>query len=264
MHKGLYKLTFQHFIQNRLHLGHKAKNLNPKMNSYIFGIRHQIAIIDVEKIWLPLRYFYFNLVNMFSKRTSFFLLSTNKNLPMDYIIDNFLKEYSNINKETDLYINGYSTQKWVGGMLSNWNVIYQLIKYIKKLKKNNKQIPTHYRKYLYYLKGVEKKKLKPLLPDFVLVLHPNKEALNEIISLKIPFMGMVDSNTNPDNYLYHFFGNDDSLENIEFFFEFIKDALKEGRIKEQEYFFYLILSKIKTKLQERNNYLNIKNQVIKN
>jgi hypothetical protein len=48
---------------------------------------------------------------MFSKRTSFFLLSTNKNLPMDYIIDNFLKEYSNINKETDLYINGYSTQK---------------------------------------------------------------------------------------------------------------------------------------------------------
>jgi ribosomal protein S2 len=77
-------------------------------------------------------------------------------------------------------------------------------------------------------------------------------------------MGMVDSNTNPDNYLYHFFGNDDSLENIEFFFEFIKDALKEGRIKEQEYFFYLILSKIKTKLQERNNYLNIKNQVIKN
>jgi len=58
----------------------------------------------------------------------------------------------------------------------------------------------------------------------------------------------------PNDILFKFFGNNDSLENFEFFFDFLQKALQEGRFKEQQLFYMTYISKIKTKLTTKSNF----------
>lgn len=77
------------------------------------------------------------------------------------------------------------------------------------------------------------------------MLHADETVLKESINLQIPILGLVDTNMDPDFFLYKFFGNNDSIENIQFLFEFINEAIKEGRLKEQQLFFFYLLIKLK-------------------
>jgi len=80
------------------------------------------------------------------------------------------------------------------------------------------------------------------------MLDQDLEALHEIKNLQIPMIGLIDTNMNPNDYIYKFFSNNDSVETIEFLFEFLKEAAKEGRLKEQEQFFIYLLQQIKSKI----------------
>ena len=86
MYKKLYNLSWDHLLEMRSHLGHKNNKLNVKLNSYIYGTRHNINIFNIEKIWKPLRYLFYSLVENIYKRNSFFLVGINHNLPMDSLI----------------------------------------------------------------------------------------------------------------------------------------------------------------------------------
>jgi len=86
------------------------------------------------------------------------------------------------------------------------------------------------------------------MPDFFIFLDQNSEALLEIKKLRIPLIGLVDTNMNPSNFLYQFFGNNDSIKNIKFFFKFLKETIVDGRLKEKYQFFYYFLNKVKNKL----------------
>lgn len=244
MYKNLENLNLDNLIKTRLHLGHKSNKLNSKLNTYIYGTRHNISIFDIEKIWKPFKYLFYSLVEFSYKKNTFFIVSTNNNLPTKEIISKFLKTYPfKVRKTKSLYITGYVDKKWIGGIFSNWKVILDFINFIK----NSPKIKSRrYQKYLYYLKGIKNIKKSPL-PDFLLALDPNKLALEEAKNLQIPILGLIDSNTNPDDFLYKFFGNDDSIESIEFFFEILKEAIKEGRLKEQELFLFIFLKKLKKK-----------------
>lgn len=248
MYKKLNNLTLENLIKTRIHLGHKTNKLNPKLNSYVYGNRHNITIFDIEKTWKPLKYLFYSLIEIIYKKNVFFLVGTNNNLPTKQIMLKFLNKYPfKIRNEKSFYINGYIDKKWVGGLFSNWKVILDFINYIKKSPKVKSK---RYQKYLNYLKGVENIKKKPL-PDFLLLLDPNKSAIKEAKNLQIPILGLVDSNTDPDDFLYKFFGNDDSIESVEFFFEFLKEAIKEGRLKEQELFLFFFLNKLKRKIKNK-------------
>jgi len=83
------------------------------------------------------------------------------------------------------------------------------------------------------------------LPDFFVFLDKDEEAFFELKKMHVPMIGLVDTDMNPDDYLYKFLGNNDGLENIEFFFDFIKETVKEGRLKEQQLFYYYFLYKLK-------------------
>ena len=76
------------------------------------------------------------------------------------------------------------------------------------------------------------------IPDFIIMLDNDLVALDEVKKLQIPLIGIVDTNMNPEDFVFKFFGNNDSIENLDFFFEFLKEAAKEGRIKEQQLFFF--------------------------
>ena len=236
MYKKLYNLSWNHLLKVRSHLGHKNNKLNTKLNSYIYGTRHNVNIFDIEKIWKPFRYLFYSLVENVYKRNTFFLIGTSNNFPMDLIIKNFIKSLSKneINQYT-FYIKGYISDKWVNGLFSNWKITLEFIKYMKNSTKVNSK---RYKKYLHYLKDINEWKDNPT-PDFLLSLNSNEDAIKESINLQIPIIGLIDSNTDPSYFLYKLFTNKESVQNIDFFLNFIKEAIKEGRAKEQELFFFI-------------------------
>ena len=131
MYNKLYKLNLEYLIKIRSHLGHNNVDLNTKINPYIYGIRHDNNIFNVNKLWNSFRYLFYSLSEMFLNRNSFFLVGTNENLPMEILMKKWLKKYPLKNKNfSSFYISGYIDKKWIGGMFSNWKIFYGFLDYI--------------------------------------------------------------------------------------------------------------------------------------
>ena len=248
MYKKLYKFSLEYLIKIRSHIGHNNVDLNSKINPYIYGTRHNINIFNINKLWNSFRYLFYSLSEMFLNRNAFLIVGTNNKLPMDKLFANWLKEYSYDTSEnfSSFYISGYVDKKWIGGLFSNWKIFYEFIEYINTydLKRKKKY---KYEKYFNYLKGIVNLKKMPI-PDFIIMLDNDLVALDEVKKLQIPLIGIVDTNMNPEDFVFKFFGNNDSIENLDFFFEFLKEAAKEGRIKEQQLFFFYLILNIKKKV----------------
>lgn len=247
MYKQFYNFNLKNLIKIRLHLGHKDDQLNLKLTSYIYGTRHNINIYNIDLLWKPYRYLFYSLVQTFLKRNNFFIVGTNKHLPMSSILEKILKEYPyTVEKDISFYVSGYMDKKWIGGLFTNWKIFREFIQYLdnpqRKLKKRYK-----FQKYFYYLKGIKNLFHMPI-PDFFILLDKDEEALYELKQLRVPLIGLVDTNMDPNNFLYTIFTNNDSVENIEFFFEFLKEAIKEGRLQEQQKYYYAFLQKLKKNL----------------
>jgi small subunit ribosomal protein S2 len=256
MYKNFYNFNINSLIKIRLHLGHKQNNLNSKLTSYIYGTRHNINIYNLDKLWKPYRYLYYSLVQNFARRNSFFIIGTNKNLPMSNILEKLLNEYPFKSQEDySFYISGYVDRKWIGGLFSNWKIFSEFIQYLDSSTSNFSK-RFRYLKYFPYLKGIRNLAKMPL-PDFYVFLDKDEDAFFELKKMHVPMIGLVDTDMDPDNFLYKFLGNNDTIENIEFFFDFIKETVKEGRLKEQQLFYYYFLYKLKKIL---NNQKVLKNQ----
>lgn len=250
MYKNLYKLNLEYLIKLRSHIGHKDKNLNKYLNPYLYGTRHNINIFNINKLWISFKYLFYNFSEMFLNRNSFFIVGTNKNLPMDKLLNNWLEKYPlSYDKFNSFYISGYIDKKWIEGVFTNWKIFYAFIDYINVFDIEKKR-KYKYEKYFCYLKGIVNLKKMPI-PDFIIMLDKNEEALHEIKNLQIPLIGIIDTDINPNDFIYKFFGNNDSIENLEFFFEFLNEAAIEGRLKEQQLFFFYLIKKIKKKLKKR-------------
>lgn len=244
MYKNFYNFNLTTLIKIRLHLGHHNKSLNKYLNAYIYGTRHNVNIYDLDKFWKPYRYLFYTLIQNFFFRNTFFIIGTNKNLPMSLLLEDLLTEHSlEIKKQLSFYISGYVDRKWIGGLFSNWKIFSEFIQYLDRSSLNFKK-KYRFQKYLLYLKGIKNFQKMPI-PDFVVFLDQNEDALYELKKMQIPFIGLVDTNMNPNDFLYKFFGNNDSIKNIEFFFEFLQAAIKEGRLKEQQAFYFYFVFKLK-------------------
>jgi ribosomal protein S2 len=101
-----------------------------------------------------------------------------------------------------------------------------------------------FQKYFFHMQGLKLFVGRPI-PDFLIFLDHDKDAFFELKKFQIPMISLLDTNMNPENYLYNFFGNNDCIENIEFFFEFLKETIKEGRLKEQQLFYSYFMFKLK-------------------
>ena len=245
LYRKLDAFSLDYLIKKRIHLGHIKSNINKNINSYLYSIHSNSAIFDINKIWNSLKYLYYNLSELFYKRNSFFIVGTNPNLPMEKLLKNWLNSID-LSKFNSFYISGYIDKKWIGGMFSNWKIFYAYIKYIKNFKEDQK-IKFKYEKYFQYLKGIIYLKKKPI-PDFIILLDKDSEALHEIKNLDIPLIGIIDSDMNPDDFVYKFWGNNDSVVNLRFFFLLLKEACLIGRAKEQQLFIYFLIKNIKKKI----------------
>ena len=241
------RLRAEHILRTRMHLGHQKRKLNPAVSGAIYGFRHNVAIFDIKKTWRSLRTLFYGFAEMAQVRSSFFLLAPNPNLPLRALIDKMRAEYPfKYAQFSSLYMTGYSDKKWVDGLFSNWKVTFAYYDRMKKLAAASPEAVKKFKRHDRFLRGIDGMDLMArIVPDFVLVLAPDRGAIHEASNMDLPMFGMVDSNTNPTPFLYPVFGNDDSIESLGFMLEVLKRGVEEGRKREHEAFAIMMMRKLK-------------------
>ncbi len=234
---NLPEVTVKDLLEAGVHLGHKTFRWNPKMKKYIFGEKNSIHIIDLSKTLELLKNALIELHKSVSAGGKVLFVSTKKQAS---------ELIAEVAKETDNY---YVNFRWLGGMLTNWNTISNSIKRLKNLKKNISTEDSGFTKKEMIKMNLEKEKLErslggisdmKKLPDIIFVIDTNIESLAilEAKKLNIPIIGILDSNSDPDNIDYPIPGNDDARRSINLYCDLIKktilDAKKNIKVLDQE------------------------------
>ena len=233
---NLPEVTVKDLLEAGVHLGHKTFRWNPKMKPYIFGEKNSIHIIDLSKTLELLKTALLELHKSVSSGGKVLFVSTKKQAS---------ELIAEVAKETDNY---YVNFRWLGGMLTNWNTISNSIKRLKNLKKNLLEEDSGFTKKELIKMNLESEKLErslggisemKKLPDIIFVIDTNIESLAilEAKKLKIPIIGVLDSNSDPDNIDFPIPGNDDARRSISLYCDLIKktilDAKKNIKVSEK-------------------------------
>jgi small subunit ribosomal protein S2 len=218
-------------LEAGVHFGHQVRRWNPKMKEYIFGERNGIYIIDLQKTQRMFRdaiSFVTNLVAEDRGKTVLFVGT--KRQAQDAI-----REES---ERCGMY---FVNQRWLGGLLTNFQTVQKSIKRLKDLE----AMQTDGR----YDKLIKKERIKrdrereslnknlsgiknmSRLPDVVFIIDVRKEeiAVAEANRLGIPIVAVVDTNCSPEGIDYIIPGNDDALRAVRLFAARISDAILEGQ-----------------------------------
>ena len=225
---NLPEVTVKDLLEAGVHLGHKTFRWNPKMKKYIFGEKNSIHIIDLSKTLELLKNALVELHKSVSSGGKVLFVSTKKQAS-ELIAD--------VAKETDNY---YVNFRWLGGMLTNWNTISKSIKRLKNLKKNLLEEDSGFTKKELIKMNLEKEKLErslggisemKKLPNIIFVIDTNIESLAilEAKKLNIPIIGILDSNSDPDNINFPIPGNDDARRSINLYCDLIKKTIIDAK-----------------------------------
>ena len=223
------KLNLRNLLEAGVHFGHQTRFWNPKMAPYIFGARNKVHIINLEKT-LPKFEEALNFLSRIGARNGKVLFVGTKRSASQYI-----KVYA---ESTDM---PYVNYRWLGGMLTNFKTVKQSIKRLKLLeqmrddgtfekltKKEGLLRVRELEKLERSLGGIKK---MTSLPDAIFVLDVGEEniAIKEAKKLRIPVIGIVDTNNDPVDVDYIIPGNDDSHRSIEFYLSQISDAINHSK-----------------------------------
>jgi small subunit ribosomal protein S2 len=223
------EVTMKELLEAGVHFGHETKRWDPRMKPYIFGARNGIYIIDLQKT-----------VQLFKETYQFVRDITSKG---EYVLFVGTKKQAqeSILEESTRCKMFYVNQRWLGGMLTNFQTIKRSIDRLKKLEamKNEEIYNLLPKKEILEL---EKERIKlertlggiknmDRLPGAIFVVDPKKEkiAVNEARKIGIPSIGVVDTNCNPEEVDYLIPGNDDAIRAIRLISSKIADAVNEGR-----------------------------------
>lgn len=200
-------------LDSGVHLGHNKKKWNPEVSKYIYGIRDDIHIINLEYTVVLLRRA-LRFVNKIAYNHGTLLF-----VATDDTTSNVMKSAAILCNQP--YING----KWLGGTLTNYTV---LINKLHKLIENNQIYDKkHYKFYKYYKALINTKKL----PDALFIINPNKNSLpiKEAIKMNIPIISVLDTNSSNSGIMYPIPGNDDSIQSINLYCQLIAKSFINGR-----------------------------------
>src|SRR5512139_2704615 len=223
------EVTMKELLEAGVHFGHETKRWDPRMKPYIFGARNGIYIIDLQKT-----------VQLFKETYQFVRDITSKG---EYVLFVGTKKQAqeSIFEESSRCKMFYVNQRWLGGMLTNFQTIKRSIDRLKKLEamKNEEIYNLLPKKEILELEKERTKLERTLggiknmdrLPGAVFVVDPKKEkiAVNEARKIGIPSIGVVDTNCNPEDVDYLIPGNDDAIRAIRLLASKIADAVNEGR-----------------------------------
>lgn len=235
-------VSMKELLEAGAHFGHRTRFWNPKMADYIFGSRNKIHIINLEKT-MPLLNDALNYVGRLASHKAKILFVGTKRAAQECI-----------REEATRCGMPYVDHRWLGGMLTNYKTVRQSIFRLKELKKMKDEGAFHSmikKEALMMSRELEKleRSLGGIqdmagLPDALFVVDVGFEhiAVEEARRLKIPVIGIVDTNNNPDKIDYIIPGNDDSMRAVEIYVRCVADAILDaqrsntvGGVAEPEY-----------------------------
>jgi len=226
----LVSVTMKELLEAGVHFGHQVRRWNPKMKEYIFGERNGIYIIDLQKTQRMFREaigFMTNLIAEDRGRTVLFVGT--KRQAQDAI-----------REEAEKCGQYFVNQRWLGGLLTNFQTVQKSIKRLKDLesmqtdgryekltKKERIKLDRERESLNKNLSGI---KNMSRLPDAVFIIDVKKEeiAVAEANRLGIPIVAVVDTNCSPEGIDYVIPGNDDALRAVRLFASRIADSIVEG------------------------------------
>ncbi len=221
-------VTMKQLLEAGVHFGHQTRRWNPKMARFIFTERNGIHIIDLQKT-LPLLEEAYRFVRSVTAAGEQVLFVGTKKQAQDAI-----------REEATRAGQPYVNQRWLGGMLTNFQTIRRRVERLRELemrkhlgeidllpKKEQARVLEELERLEKYLGGI---KNMPKLPGAVYIVDTHKEyiAVAEARKLRIPIVAIVDTNADPDEVDYPIPGNDDAIRAVRLVTSKIADACLEG------------------------------------
>ena len=226
----MVSVTMKELLEAGVHFGHQVRRWNPKMKEYIFGERNGIYIIDLQKTQ-----------RMFREAIAFVTGQIAEDKGRTVLFVGTKRQAQDaIREEAEKCGQFYVNQRWLGGLLTNFQTVQKSIKRLKDLeamqtdgryekltKKERIKLDRERESLNKNLSGI---KSMSRLPDVVFIIDVKKEeiAVAEANRLGIPIVAVVDTNCSPDGIDYVIPGNDDALRAVRLFASRISDAIVEG------------------------------------
>ncbi len=224
-------VTMKELLEAGVHFGHQVRRWNPKMKEFIFGERNGINIIDLQKTQ-----------KMFRDAISFVTSLMGEDRGRNVLFVGTKRQAQDaIREEAERAGQFYINQRWLGGLLTNFQTVQKSIKrlrdleamqtdgrYEKLTKKERIKLDRERETLERNLSGI---KTMTRLPDALFVIDVRKEdiAVKEANRLGIPIIAVVDTNCSPEGIDYVIPGNDDALRAVRLFASRIADAIIEGQ-----------------------------------
>ena len=222
-------VAMKQLLEAGVHFGHQTRRWDPKMAEYIFQARNGIHIIDLQKTSKKLDEAYKFLKEQAEEGKTVLFVGTKKQA------QECIKEAA---IKCNMY---YIDQRWLGGMLTNFDTIQKRIGRLNELEamEENGTFEVLPKKEVMLLRKEMEKLEKNLggikemreLPGVLFVVDPKKEriAILEARKLNIPVVGLVDTNCNPEDVDYPIPGNDDAIRAVKLITDVMANAVIEGR-----------------------------------
>ena len=222
-------VAMKQLLEAGVHFGHQTRRWDPKMAEYIFQARNGIHIIDLQKTSKKLDEAYAFLKEQAEEGKTVLFVGTKKQA------QECVKEAA---EKCGMY---YVDQRWLGGMLTNFDTIRARVQRLKDLEKMQEDgtFDVLPKKEVILLKKEMEKLEKNLggikemdkLPGVIFLVDPKKEriAILEAKKLNIPVVGLVDTNCNPEDVDYAIPGNDDAIRAVALIADCMANAVIEGK-----------------------------------
>ena len=220
-------VTLRGLLEAGVHFGHHTRRWNPRMSPYIFGVRNQVHILDLQQT-VPMMDRALRAIRDVVAAGGRVLLVGTKKAAAEYVAESAARcgQY-------------YVNHRWLGGMLTNWKTIQGSIKRLKQMEEQlGGNIQGLTKKEVLMLTREREKLDRALggikdmggLPDIIFVIDTVKEklAIEEANKLGIPVVAVVDSNADPMGIACPIPGNDDAIRAIHLYCDMVAGAVLDG------------------------------------
>jgi small subunit ribosomal protein S2 len=220
-------VSMRQLFEAGVHFGHNTRRWNPKMQAYLFGVRNNVHIIDLEQT-VPMMQAALQVLRDTAAKGGRVLFVGTKRQAQERIAEAATRcgQY-------------YVNHRWLGGMLTNWKTISQSIKRLRELdEKLSSTTKKLTKKEMLHMSRDRDKLEKALggikdmggLPDIIFVVDTIKEdiAIAEAVKLGIPVVAIVDSNSDPTQITFPVPGNDDASRAVDLYCDLAAQAVLDG------------------------------------
>ncbi|WP_323792179.1 30S ribosomal protein S2 [Nocardioides sp.] len=224
-------VTMRQLLESGVHFGHQTRRWNPKMKRFIMTERNGIYIIDLQQSLAYIDRSYAFVKDVVSKGGTVMFVGTKK------------QAQEAIAEQATRVGMPYVNQRWLGGMLTNFQTVHQRINRLKELDEvdfDDVAGSSRTKKELLQMRRERDKLNKSLggiremtrTPAAIWIVDTNKEhlAVEEARKLRIPIIGILDTNCDPDTVDFPIPGNDDAIRAVGLLTRVVADAVAEGLI----------------------------------